>query len=138
MGGAAAPGRRRGDRIEVRGLRVTGVHGVLAHERETAQPFSLDLDVWVDLAVPGGSDALSDTVDYAVVVERAAQVVGGRSCQLLEALAEATAGAVLGADPRIEAVRVSLRKLRPPVPFDVASVGVSLLRRRHNGGPGSP
>ncbi len=124
------PVRRRGDRIEIRGLRVLGVHGVLAHERETAQPFSLDLDVAVDMSLPGGSDDLSDTVDYSGLVERAASVVAGPSFQLLEALAEAVAQAVLGADPRIQAAGVSVRKLRPPVAFDVQSVGVSVLRSR--------
>ena len=37
-----------GDRIEVRGLRVDGVHGVLEQERMHAQPFEVDLDLYLD------------------------------------------------------------------------------------------
>ncbi len=76
-----------GDRIEIRDLRVVGVHGVLPEERQRAQPFALDLDVWVDLTAAGSSDELADTVDYGDLVERAAAVVRDRSFQLLEALA---------------------------------------------------
>ena len=38
-----------GDRIELRGLRVLGVHGALPEEQERAQPFEVDLDVEADL-----------------------------------------------------------------------------------------
>ena len=33
-----------GDRIELRGLRCVGTHGVLVEEQERAQPFEVDLD----------------------------------------------------------------------------------------------
>ena len=55
------------DRILVSGLREMGVHGVLAEEQERAQPFGVDLELLVDLAPAGASDALADTVDYGVV-----------------------------------------------------------------------
>ena len=46
------------DRIELRGLRVLGTHGVLPEERERAQPFEVDLDIDADLRPAGVSDAL--------------------------------------------------------------------------------
>jgi dihydroneopterin aldolase len=120
----------RRDRIEVRGLRVVAVHGTLPHERDTAQPFELDLDVELDTAAAGASDRLEETVDYGEVVARAAGVVRDRSFLLLEALAEAVAGAVLDLDWRVRRVEVVVRKLRPPIAEDVASVGVRVLRGR--------
>ncbi len=118
------------DRIEVRDLRVTGVHGVLPEERERAQPFSVDLVAWVDLEAAQQSDELVDTVDYAALAQTAADVVGGRSYRLLEALAGRLAGALLIVDPRIEAVEVTVRKLHPPLPLDVGSTGVRVRRSR--------
>jgi dihydroneopterin aldolase len=119
------------DVIEVRGLRVIGTHGVLLEEQERAQPFELDLDLAVDMAAAGASDDLGDTVDYGAVSQLAADLVGGpRSYALLEALATDMAGAILGLDPRIGAVTVALRKLRPPLPVDVATVGVRITRSR--------
>ena len=122
-----APG---GDRIEIRDLRVVGVHGVLPEERERAQPFSVDIVAWVDMAAAQRSDDLADTVDYGALAQTAADVVGQRSFQLLEALAGRLAEALLIVDSRLEAVEVTVRKLRPPLALDVASTGVQVLRSR--------
>jgi dihydroneopterin aldolase len=123
-------GPEPGDRIEIRDLRVLGVHGVLPEERERAQPFSIDLVAWVDMAAAQQSDELADTVDYGALAQLAADVVGGRSYQLLEALAGRLADALLVADARLRAVAVTVRKLRPPLPMDVASTGVRVYRSR--------
>lgn len=125
----AVPGRR-GDRIEVRGLRATGVHGALEEERCRAQPFEVDLDVWVDLTPAATSDELADTVDYGALTQAAQSVVAGRSFRLLEALAGEIARVVQEADERVGGVSVTVRKLRPPVPVDVASIGVRIVRWR--------
>ncbi len=119
-----------GDRIEIRDLRVVGVHGVLPEERERAQPFSLDIVAWVDMAAAQQSDALTDTVDYGALAQVAADVVSQRSYRLLEALAGRLAEALLISDARLTAVELTVRKLRPPLALDVASTGVRVLRAR--------
>ncbi|HEX5267564.1 MAG TPA: dihydroneopterin aldolase [Acidimicrobiales bacterium] len=126
---AGGAGDGAADRIELRGLRVVGTHGVLPEERARAQPFELDLDLEVDLGPAGASDDLHDTVDYGAIAEAAARVVGEESFELLEALAARVAGALL-TDARVRAVTVSVRKLRPPVPVDLGSAGVRLTRSR--------
>jgi dihydroneopterin aldolase len=118
------------DRIEILDLRVMGRHGVLAEEKERAQPFSLDIVAWVDTSAAQRSDALADTVDYGRLAETAAEVVERHSFQLLEALAGRLAEALLIVDPRLEAVEVAVRKLRPPLALDVASTGVRVRRSR--------
>jgi dihydroneopterin aldolase len=130
--GRAGRGERgdRGDRIEISGLRVLGVHGVLPEERERAQPFSVDLVAWADMTAAQQSDQLSDTVDYGALAQLAAEVVAQRSFRLLETLAGRLAGALLVADPRLLAVAVTVRKLRPPLALDVASAGVRVYRER--------
>ena len=125
--GSGAPG----DRIELRGLRSVGTHGVLVEEQERAQPFEVDLDLDVDLRPAGVSDALADTVDYGAVADVvAATVSGDRSYSLLEALAWHVADAVLDVDRRITGVTVALRKLRPPLAVDIETVGVRVVRHR--------
>ena len=120
-----------GDRIELRGLRVVGTHGVLVEEQERAQPFEVDLDLDVDLRPAGVSDALADTVDYGAVADVVAATVSGpRSYALLEALAWHVADAVLDVDHRIRGVTVGLRKLRPPLAVDIDTVGVRVARTR--------
>lgn len=119
-----------GDLIQLRGLRVVGTHGVLPEERTRPQPFALDLDLTVDLSPASASDLLADTVDYGTVAGLAAGVVAGGSFELLEALAGAVARSTLDADGRITAVTVHLRKLRPPLPLDLDTVGVRITRHR--------
>jgi dihydroneopterin aldolase len=119
------------DRIELRGLRLVTLVGALPEEHERAQPLELDLDVDADLSVAGASDRLGDTIDYGAlcdVVERT--VVGGGHVALLEALGHRVAAAVLDADVRITGVAVTVRKLRPPVPQDLATSGVRVTRSR--------
>jgi dihydroneopterin aldolase len=118
------------DEIQLRGLRVTGTHGVLDEERARAQPFEVDVDLSADLSPAGASDALVDTVDYGAVVALVAAIVGSERFALLEALAARIASAVLALDGRVASVTVTVRKLRPPVPVDLAHAGVRVTRAR--------
>ncbi len=89
-----------GDRIELRGLRVVGTHGLLPEERTRAQPFEVDLDLDVDLRPAGDSDRLADTVDYGAVAAAVERTLAGpRSFGLLEGLVAHVAAAVLQVDP---------------------------------------
>ena len=54
------------DRIELRGLRVRGHHGVFGHERRDGQDFVVDITVWMDLAPAAASDDLADTLNDAL------------------------------------------------------------------------
>jgi dihydroneopterin aldolase len=122
--------RSRGNRIEIRDLRTLGVHGVLPAERERAQPFSLDLDVWLCETPAAVTDDLADTVDYGDIVLRTLRIVETRKFALLEALAGAIADEVLAVDRRVIGVSVAVRKLKPPLPAHMASIGVRVVRRR--------
>lgn len=112
--------------LEVRGLRVLGTHGVLPAEKETAQPFEVDLDLYYDMALAAVSDALADAVDYAAVIDAAVEVIQGPHVELLERLALLIGEAVLLVDTRIEEVDVVVRKLEPPVPYEIGSSGVRI------------
>lgn len=116
------------DRIELRGLRALGVHGALPEEQDRSQPFEVDLDLATDLRAAGETDSLADTVDYGQVAATVARVVSGEHHRLLERLATRVAADVLALDHRIDSVTVTVRKLRPPVPVDLASAGVTLTR----------
>jgi len=107
---------------------VLGVHGALPEEKDRAQPFEVDVDLAVDLSAAGRTDSLADTVDYGAVAETVDRVVSGERHRLLERLATRIADDVLLVDPRIDFVTVTVRKLRPPVPFDMASAGVTITR----------
>jgi dihydroneopterin aldolase len=117
------------DRIEVRGLRVDGVHGVLEEEQDRSQPFEVDLDLYLDTGPAAAGDDLGATADYAAAVDAAVAVIAGPARRLLESLAGAIAERLLE-DPHVEAVTVVVRKLRPPLTPEVTSTGVRIHRRR--------
>jgi dihydroneopterin aldolase len=121
--------------LELTGLRLLGHHGLTETERATAQPFELDLVVGLEdrAAEADGSDGSDDTleatVDYEAVLERAAAVVEGPSCALLETLARRIATAVLELEG-VASVEVRVAKLRPPVPYQLERAAVRLVARR--------
>jgi 7,8-dihydroneopterin aldolase/epimerase/oxygenase len=118
------------DRIELRGLRVLARVGVLPSERQQDQPLDIDVDLVFDLAAAGASDDLADTVDYGAVCEAVQAAAAQQHVDLLERLAEVVAEAVLAVDERVVAVDLAVRKLRPPVPHDLATSGVRVVRTR--------
>ncbi len=116
--------------IELRGLRVMAVVGLLGEERLRAQPLSFDLDVERPFELAAKGDDLAQTTNYAEVLAATARVAREGRFLLLETLARSVADEVLQMDPAISAVTVAVRKLRPPVEFDLDSVGVRCELRR--------
>ena len=117
------------DRIEITALRAVTIVGALPHEREIPQPLQIDLSLEVDLADAGRTDELGDTVHYGMVADQVVEVVTESKDTLLERLAARIADEVLTFD-RVDAVDVTLTKLRPPVAVDAATTSVRLRRTR--------
>ena len=122
------------DRIELRGLKVRGNHGVFDHERRDGQDFIVDVTVWIDLASAAASDDLVDTYDYGTLAQRAADIVGGPARNLIETVAAEIAEDAM-ADGRVHAVEVTVHKPQAPIPLDFADVAV-VARRSRRGGRG--
>jgi 7,8-dihydroneopterin aldolase/epimerase/oxygenase len=120
------------DRIELRGLRIRGHHGVYDHERRDGQDFVVDVTVWIDLDRAAATDELADTLDYGALAQRAADIVGGPPKNLIEAVAGELAEDVMR-DERIHAVEVVLRKPQAPMPLAFDDVAVVARRSRRLG-----
>ena len=117
------------DRIELRGLAVLALCGILPEERVRRQPFTVDLDVYADLRDAGASDHLDHTIDYGALCAAVDTIANDEQFGLLERFAQRVAETVL-ATPRVEAVTVSVRKMRPPVPQQLDTSGVRIHRER--------
>lgn len=117
------------DRIELRGLRAYGYHGVLAHERAQGQPFVLDVLLELDTQDAARTDDLVHTVSYAQVAHDVIDMVQGEPVNLIETLAHRVAMLVL-ADRLVESVEVAVHKPQAPIGVQFDDVVVRVRRER--------
>lgn len=121
------------DRITLRGIRAWARHGVLEHERQLGQRFVVDVTLELDLAAAGRTDDLTDTVDYGAVAAAVHDRLTGPTRQLVEAVADDVAAAVLAHDARIRAVEVTVHKPHAPITVDLDDVVVTIRRQQDPG-----
>lgn len=117
------------DRIELRGLRIRGHHGVFDHERADGQDFLVDVVLWLDLSAAAASDDLADTVDYGTLAQTVADIVSGEPRNLIETVGAEIADRVM-ADQRISACEVTVHKPSAPIPLTFDDVAVITRRSR--------
>lgn len=115
------------DVIRLKGLRFEVFIGHTEVEGSRSQPVELDLEMFTDLAKPGRSDHLADTLDYAAVFDAVRGALEGKRVHLLEAAAERAAQAALKAGAREVVVRA--RKFNPPVKGTLPVSEVEVRRR---------
>jgi len=116
--------------IELRQLRCAAIVGVLPEERERPQPLEFDIDIERPFEEAALNDDIAETTNYAEILTLTTTVALEGRFLLLESLAYRVAREILAFDDQIETVTVAVRKLRPPVPEDVATVGVRCTLRR--------
>ncbi len=112
------------DRIAVNGISAMGAHGADPGERETLQPFVVDIELACDLREAASTDALEATIDYATLHANIVEIVERRSYVLVERLADEILG-YLFLDPRVASASVRVGK---PEKLDGATPSVTLSR----------
>lgn len=99
-------------------------------EKEGVQKVSLDLDLYLDLGPAAREDRISAAVDYSEVAASVVEVAKARKYHLIESLARAVSDAVLLRFPRVDRVRVRLRKYNLPFDAHLDCVEVEMERGR--------
>ncbi len=97
------------DAITIGGIRAYGKHGAYEGERDSEQPFDLELRLELDLHAAEASDDLGDTINYDHLCTTVTGIVRDRSFALLERLAGAIVEAIF-ADARIARASVAIGK----------------------------
>ncbi|RIX49216.1 dihydroneopterin aldolase [Paenibacillus nanensis] len=122
------------DRMNVRGMKFYGYHGVFPEENKLGQQFYVDIDLTLDLAQAADTDDLTYTVNYAELHTLAKKIVEGKPFKLIEALAGHIASRVLEAYTSV--IEVTVRVTKPHPPFDIHFDGVTieLSRKRDANG----
>lgn len=119
------------DEILLEGLRFYGYHGVNPEEQTLGQRFVVDIVVFADLGDAGRTDEIGKTISYSDVFKAVRPIVEDQRFDLLEALAEAIATAVLGGFPLAEGITVTVRKPGVAIRGSILdAAGVRIRRER--------
>ena len=106
-----------------------GYHGASDEEQSVGHRYAVDVEYQIDTRPAGRSDDLAETVSYSQVAKRVIAIGTVQKFRLVEALAAAIAEALLAEFP-IAAVKLRVKKIRPPMNVIAAAVGVEIERRR--------
>ncbi|HZM84330.1 MAG TPA: dihydroneopterin aldolase [Candidatus Limnocylindrales bacterium] len=116
------------DRIELKGLRVRGFHGVYEFERRQGQEFVVDVSLGLSLDRAAVSDNVADTVHYGELASRLAEVVAGEPVNLLETLASRLLDVCMS-EKRVKLATVTVHKPQAPIEQAFSDVSVTMHRR---------
>ena len=119
------------DQIRIKRLEVFANHGVLEEENKLGQKFLVSVTMGVNARIPGQSDELTDSVNYAKVSELICQEAQGHTFRLIERLAEHLAERILSTFPQVQSVDLEIEKPWAPVRIPLETVSVSIHRRWH-------
>lgn len=117
------------DKIVLKGISFFAHHGVLEAERQLGQPFTVDLEISLNLKKAGRTDSLSDTFNYAEAYQTVKEIILGPPCALLETLAVKIADKLLR-NPLVKQVKVRVKKERPPIPGKIDQVYVEIEQKK--------
>ncbi|MDD3840196.1 MAG: dihydroneopterin aldolase [Clostridia bacterium] len=118
------------DSISIKDLEIYAYHGVNEEEKKLGQKFSISLKMYVDLKKAGISDDISDTINYAEVIQDIKSICISKSYNLIETLAEEVARYLLKKYRIINSVKVEVKKPWAPVGCILNYVCISIHRER--------
>ncbi|MFD1708263.1 dihydroneopterin aldolase [Siminovitchia sediminis] len=119
------------DKIYINEMEFYGNHGVFPEENILGQRFRVTVVLETDLRAAGRTDDLDQTVNYADIYALCKEIVEGKQFNLVETVAENTAGQILSHFEQVEKVHVKVVKPNPPIKGIYDSVAVEIMRSRH-------
>jgi 7,8-dihydroneopterin aldolase/epimerase/oxygenase len=120
---------RKMDKIEIKGIKIYGYHGVMEEEKKLGQNFIVDLKIYKDLKMAGETDSIENTVSYAEIYDSVKQIIKKEKYDLIERLAEKIAEEVL-TKFAIDKIKVRVKKPNAPIYGNFKYVGVEIKRKR--------
>ncbi|PHS42080.1 MAG: dihydroneopterin aldolase [Robiginitomaculum sp.] len=115
-------------KIIIKGLEVLASIGVHPHEHASTQPIIIDIELDMGAMPTPEDDRLEETLDYALVADKAAELAQEAHVQLVETLAGRIAEWALAADARVQACTVRIAKPHALINAQTAGVEYTLQR----------
>lgn len=115
------------DRITLKSLSFHAKHGYVEIEREEGNQFEVDIIAYGRFrGAAAGDNDLRQTFNYQRAEQIASEVMMGESRKLIETLCNTIGGRVFEAFPNITSLKVSVRKLSPPIKTKTAYAEITL------------
>ena len=116
--------------LELNNMAFYAYHGALPQERIVGGHYTVSLCLHADFSDACRTDALTDTIDYAVVCA-AVKAEMAQPSNLIEHVAARIARRLLADFPTLASIDVRLCKLHPPVPgMEIAEACFAATFRR--------
>lgn len=119
------------DQIKITNLEVFGHHGVFKEENVLGQKFLVSVMLYADLSKASFSDELSGSVNYGEVCHFIKNEMEKYTFKLIESLTEHLARELLLHFPRVEKIRLELKKPWAPILLPLETVSVVMERGWH-------
>ncbi len=120
------------DRLAITGLTILSRVGCLPIEQAVPQPIEVDLVLEMDLKPVGKTDDIRQGVDYRKVCDAVRAVLEQNNFRLLETAAFSIGQRVLELFPKVQRVKVTVRKPHPPIPVPLQSASVQMELTRND------
>lgn len=109
--------------IEINGIKLYAYHGCLEEEGRIGGHYTVDVSMRTDFSQAAQTDELSQTIDYVQVNRIVAEEMAIRS-KLIEHVGQRIVTRMKNEVERLEAVRVKVVKICPPINGDVQNVAI--------------
>lgn len=119
------------DKIKIEDLEVFASHGVFPEENKLGQKFLVSAVLELDTREAGRTDDLTASIHYGQVCQFIDSYMKAHTFQLLERAAEKLAEELLLCTPRLERVRLELKKPWAPIGLPLKTVSVEIERQWH-------
>ena len=118
------------DKIKILNLEVFANHGVHNEEKILGQKFFLSIFLSYDVKNAGLTDNINDTINYSAVAHFADNFMKKNTYNLLEALAQNLAEAIL-LNYNAEEIELEIKKPSAPINLPLETVSVMVKRKWH-------
>ena len=119
------------DQIHIKNLEIFAHHGVFPEENKLGQKFLVSATLYTSTRQAGKHDDLTQSIHYGEVSQMITEYLQQHIWKLLETVVENLAEEMLLTIPRLEAVRLELKKPWAPVGLPLETVSVEIERGWH-------
>ena len=115
--------------VKVENLKIYAFHGCMEEEKVIGSDYVVDICAVCSVGKKAFGDEIGGTVDYVDLARIAKREMSVRS-KLLEAVVNRIISSCFNEISVLEQISVTVSKINPPINADVASVSVSMDKKR--------